>query len=149
MTPKEQTSYIGFSQKTLTNSLTTSYRVRKGWGGGGGGGFHYFGIIHLVNTQCFWPMGSISNGTSSFHNDRMEGKVVGSRPIGCVCNFFPIKKERIHNAFLFMWCCSSYDVIWCISLFHFYSCGFSLSLSLSHFLMHPLDDADWTIKPQY
>lgn len=31
-------------------------------------------------------MSYCSTGTSSSHNNGMEGEVLGSRPIGCVCN---------------------------------------------------------------
>ena len=35
-------------------------------------------------------MSSGSNGISSSHVNAMEGKVVGSRPMGCMCNFLII-----------------------------------------------------------
>ena len=38
------------------------------------------------------PMSSCSNGASSFHNNGMEGEVVGSKPFGCVLKL-PIKKK--------------------------------------------------------
>ena len=39
-----------------------------------------------------------STGTSFFHNNWLEGEVVGSKPITCMCNL-PIKKE-IHDLIL-------------------------------------------------
>jgi hypothetical protein len=38
------------------------------------------------------PISFISNGTSSICS-KVEGEVVGSSPIGCVCNL-PIKKKK-------------------------------------------------------
>ena len=38
-------------------------------------------------------MSYCSTGTSSSHNNRMEGEVLGSRPIGCVCNLKKKKKS--------------------------------------------------------
>ena len=39
------------------------------------------------------PMSSSSHGSSSFHNNGMEGKVVGSKPTNRVCNL-PIQLKN-------------------------------------------------------
>jgi hypothetical protein len=43
------------------------------------------------------PMSSSSNGTSSSHNNGMEGEVMGSNPIGCMSTL-PIKKEYLQRS---------------------------------------------------
>ena len=51
--------------------------------------FVFHGVIFSV-----LPMSSCSNGASSFHNNGMDGEVVGSKPSGCVRKL-PIKKKKI------------------------------------------------------
>lgn len=40
-----------------------------------------------------WPLRSNTNGTSSPCKSRVEGEVMGSQPIGCMCDS-PIKREN-------------------------------------------------------
>ena len=47
--------------------------------------FVFHGVIFSV-----LPMSSCSNGASSFHNNGMEGEVVGTKPSGCVRKKNPI-----------------------------------------------------------
>ena len=50
--------------------------------------FVFHGVIFSV-----LPMSSCSNGASSFHNNGMEGEVVGTKFSGCVRKL-PIKKKK-------------------------------------------------------
>ena len=50
--------------------------------------FVFHGVIFSVLL-----MSSCSNGASSFHNNGMDGEVVGSKPSGCVRKL-PIKKKK-------------------------------------------------------
>ena len=50
--------------------------------------FVFHGVIFSV-----LPMSSCSNGASSFHNNGMEGEVVGTKFSGCVRRL-PIKKKK-------------------------------------------------------
>jgi hypothetical protein len=45
----------------------------------------------MKNPNMKLSMSYSSTGTSSSHNNGMEGEVLGSRLVGCVCNL-PIKK---------------------------------------------------------
>ena len=52
------------------------------------------GILFFANSQNMLTelfLIYISPGTSFFHNNGMEGEVMGLRPTGCACNL-PIKK---------------------------------------------------------
>ena len=53
--------------------------------------FVFHGVIFSV-----LPMSSCSNGASSFHNNGMEGEVVGTKPSGCVRKL-PIKKKKSYS----------------------------------------------------
>ena len=76
--------------------------------------------------MCFWYLfvlrGNIRqrikfwlNGTSSFHNNGMEGEVVGSRLIGCVCNL-PLIIERIFYLVFFLLFILFYLIFMCSTL---------------------------------
>jgi hypothetical protein len=72
--------------------------------------FQYFqNPLCDLNSLCFncglyGPMSYSSAGTSS-RNNGMEGDVVSSRPIECICNF-PIKKNIMVSLVCFLHLCS-------------------------------------------
>ena len=75
-----------------------------------------------------------STGTSSFHNNGMEGEVISWRPTGCMCNL-PIKKNVVNktNGWQFSKYLDLYGLKkkWGLSLFS----NRILSLALSYFFL--------------
>ena len=64
------------------------------------------------------PMSYSLTNTSFSHNNRMKGEVVGSIPIGCVCNI-PIKQRKKKKQTYLI----SVQLMSLINIIHFHSCN--------------------------
>ena len=57
-----------------------------------------FGQVLSASIGCTWPMSCSSNDTFSFHNNRMDDGVMGSKPTESVYKLI-IKKAAVASAF--------------------------------------------------